>query len=52
MMNEKRIICKSEDKAQGESGKLERAEFKRIENCYWIEIWKRGSEVYIIERDF
>lgn len=32
-------------------GFLKRNGFKRVENAYWVEIWKNGNQEVILERE-
>lgn len=45
-------VCKSEEEVREGIANLERAGFKRSQNCYWVEWWEKNSTRYVIIRDF
>ena len=45
-------VTKDEQQAQGMISYLKNNGYQRTSNCFWFEEWRKGDDVWIIERDF
>lgn len=45
-------IAKDENQAGKMISFLKKDGYSRVSNCFWFEEWKKGDDIWIIERDF
>lgn len=51
-MKEYKHIYKSEEEAEEVINNLKRAEYKRTQNCYWVEWWEKDDCRHVVVREF
>lgn len=47
---ENRVKCYNDSEMAAMANKLREAGFNRVENAYWVEHWRKGNELIILER--
>jgi hypothetical protein len=45
-------VVKDENQAGKMIAVLKNKGYQRTSNCFWFEEWKKGDDIWIIERDF